>query len=77
MKAKKINTPTAASAGVRGSKNFRRLKGDEMVWQGDFVADQRLGLQRWEGPGGFRADAFLKPIYRRKEGGSNTRGKSR
>jgi hypothetical protein len=49
------------------SERFRRLKWNEVVWRGDFVADERLGLQPWEGPGGFRADAFVRPIYRRKE----------
>ena len=46
---------------------FRRLKWDELVRHGDFVADRHKGLERWEGPGGFRADAFVKPIYRRQE----------
>src|SRR5208283_276698 len=40
---------------------------NEVVWLGDFVADKRLGLQPWEGPGGFQVDAFVRPIYRREE----------
>ena len=54
---------------ARGSvpKRFRRLKWNEVVWPGDFVADKRLGLQPWEGPGGFRVDAFVRPIYQREE----------
>src|SRR5512137_215931 len=48
------------------SKRFRRLKRNESVWHGDFVADECLGLQRWEGPGGFRADTFVRPVYRLK-----------
>jgi hypothetical protein len=47
-------------------EHFRRLKWNEVVRHGDFVADERLGLEPWEGPGGFQADTFLKPIYRRK-----------
>ena len=56
-----------APARTSGSERFRRLKRNEVVSHGDFVADERLGLQPWEGPGGFRADAFVRPIYRRKE----------
>jgi hypothetical protein len=54
-----------AKAGV--SKSFRRLKWNELVSQGDFVEDKFQRLELWDGPGGFRADAFMKPIYRRKE----------
>jgi hypothetical protein len=54
-----------ASANSGGSESFRRLKPDEMVRTGDFVADQNGGFEAWDGPGGFLADAFLKPIYRR------------
>jgi len=55
-----------AAAPFRISKLFRRLKWNEVVRRGDFVADGRLALEPWEGPGGFRADAFVKSIYRRK-----------
>jgi hypothetical protein len=47
--------------------NFRRLDQDEVVARGDFVKDEVLGLQPWEGPAGFRANAFLKPIYRARK----------
>jgi hypothetical protein len=50
-------------------ERFRRLKWNEVVRHGDFVADERLGLEPWEGPGGFRADTFVKTIYRRMETG--------
>jgi hypothetical protein len=53
--------PTA-EAGV--PKNFRRLKPDELVIVGDFVGDGGRGLELWEGPNGFRADSFIKAIYR-------------
>jgi len=51
----------------RVPRRFRRLKWNELVFNGDFVADERLGLEPWEGPGGFRADSFMKPIYRQKK----------
>jgi hypothetical protein len=44
---------------------FRRLRWDELVLGGDFVMDAERGFELWEGPGGFRADMFVKPIYRR------------
>ena len=58
---------TEALPGAGVPERFRRLKWNEVVCRGDFVADERLGLELWEGPGGFRADTFVKPIYRRKE----------
>lgn len=67
-----------AKAGV--PKSFRRLKWNELVSQGDFVEDKFRRLELWDGPGGFRADAFMKPIYRRKEAkrlGLTTTRKSR
>jgi hypothetical protein len=48
-------------------KGFRRLKADELVKTGDFVADGRVGFTLWEGPAGFRSDSFVKPIYRRDQ----------
>ena len=48
-------------------KRFRRLKWNEVVSRGDFVADEHQRLEPWEGPGGFRANTLLKPIYRRHE----------
>jgi len=58
-----------ALPGAGVPERFRRLKWNEVVCHGDFVADERLGLEPWEGPGGFRADSFVKPTYRRKETG--------
>jgi hypothetical protein len=46
-------------------KNFRRLESHELVSLGDYVADEHRGLEPWEGPSGFRADAFIKAMYRR------------
>jgi hypothetical protein len=45
--------------------HLRPLKWDELVRLGDFVADGHQGFQPWDGPRGFRADAFVKQIYRR------------
>jgi hypothetical protein len=45
-------------------KRFRRLKWNEVVGRGDFVGDEVKGFEPWEGPGGFRADTFVRPIYR-------------
>ena len=61
------NKPEASTKAVI-PKNFRRLKSHEIVSLGDFVADEQGGFELWEGPGGFRADAFVKAIYRRGEG---------
>jgi hypothetical protein len=61
-----MNKPGAsAKAGVL--KRFRRLKWNELVSPGDFVTDDHLSFEPWEGSSGFRADAFLKPIYRLDE----------
>jgi hypothetical protein len=57
----------AASAIADIPKRLRRLKWHEVVSPGDFVADKQRGFELWEGPNGFRADAFVKPIYRRGE----------
>ncbi len=54
----------ATQAGV--PKSFRRLKSNELVGRGDFVVDEHRGFEPWEGPGGFQAKAFVKPIYRRQ-----------
>ena len=52
-------------AGAAVSPGLRLLKWNELVRRGDFVADGRQGFEPWEGPAGFRADAFVKQIYRR------------
>ncbi len=61
-----MNATLPASA-VRSTVTggFRLLKWNELVTRGDFVADESGGFELWEGPAGFRADAFVKPIYRR------------
>ena len=46
-------------------KRLRRLKWNELVRCGDFVENGCLGFEPWVGPAGFRADAFIKTIYRK------------
>ena len=46
---------------------MRLLKWHERVMVGDFVKDGRTGFVPWEGPHGFRADAFVKQIFRRRK----------
>ena len=54
-----------ASAAVVNVPNcLRPLKWNELVKPGDFVEDGRKGFEPWIGPSGFRADAFVKQIYR-------------
>ena len=54
-----------AAAPADVPQHFRRLKPGEVVGRGDFVANEQRGLEPWEGPGGFHAGAFVRPIYRR------------
>jgi hypothetical protein len=49
------------------AKRFRLLECSELVRLGDFVADGHGGFELWEGLSGFRADAFVKPIYRQNK----------
>lgn len=58
----RTNCATAV-AGV--PERYRLLKWNELVRHGDFTENLRGGFELWEGPTGFRADAFVKPIYRR------------
>ncbi len=53
------------TAKASGSELFRRLKWNELVRRGDFVEDGRQGYKPWEGPSGFRADAFIKATFRK------------
>lgn len=45
-------------------EHFRRLQGDELVSRGDFVENEQQRLVAWEGPTGFRASSFNRPVYR-------------
>jgi hypothetical protein len=60
-----MNKPEA-SASAPVPKNLRLLNSDELVSPGDFVKDEHQEMALWEGPGGFRADSFVKPIYRQQ-----------
>jgi hypothetical protein len=55
----------AALSAVVVPKRFRRLKWNERVKRGDFVENGHQGFEPWEGPLGFRADSFVKTIYRK------------
>lgn len=46
-------------------EQLRLLRWNERVQRGDFVPDGRQGFELWQGPTGFRADAFVKQVYRR------------
>jgi hypothetical protein len=65
--------PTAT---IALSNCLRRLKWNELVSRGDFVMDEHRDFEPWEGPSGFRADAFLKPIYRKRKHRLDKAGKS-
>ncbi len=58
-----MNKPEA-SANTRVPKGLRLLHSNELVSPGDFVGDEHRGFAPWEGPSGFRADSFVRPIYR-------------
>jgi len=53
--------PSAVASVLNG---LRLLKWDELVRRGDFVEDGHDGFEPWVGPSGFRADAFVKKIFR-------------
>lgn len=55
---------TASTALAMTPTGLRPLKWNELVKRGDFVADGRQGFEPWVGPSGFRADMFVKQIYR-------------
>ena len=70
-----MNEPDSAAIPVE-SANLRRLKWNELVRRGDFVPAADNGFEPWEGPAGFRADAFVKQIYRRLRSRTGRLGKS-
>lgn len=47
--------------------SLRPLKRNELVRRGDFVKDERENFEPWVGPSGFRADAFIKQVFRRRD----------
>jgi len=54
------------------SEGFRRLNSNELVSLGDFVVNESQGLELWDGPSGFRAGSFVRPIYRKDQSHSTT-----
>ena len=48
----------------RPEVRFRRLRSDELVIPGDYIKDGEDRYEPWEGPRGFRAASFCKPVYR-------------
>jgi hypothetical protein len=58
--SKPVTTDVAAER-----KCLRPLNWNERVMPGDFVEDGHEGFEPWHGPAGFRADMFVKQIYRR------------
>lgn len=50
--------------GDANPRHFRRLKPNELVSPGDFVSDDLKQFEPWDGPRGFQAGSFVKPIYR-------------
>ena len=47
----------------RSGVRFRRVKSHELVIPGDYIKDGAR-YEPWEGPRGFRAASFCKPVYR-------------
>ena len=79
-RAARSTPPTGEPEALPGAgvpKGLRRLKWNEVVFRGDFVASEHRGFEPWEGPGGFRADTFVKPIYRLYESRSSRNQKSK
>src|SRR5258708_20217063 len=69
LPAKPMQRTGEPEAPARASvpERFRRLKRNEVVWSGDFVADERLWFELWEAPGVSRAGSFARPIYLKEE----------
>jgi hypothetical protein len=62
-----LATPTQRTGGIRSTRASQRFgtlptfEVDEVVWSGDFIADERLGFELWEAPGVFQAGSFARP----------------
>ncbi len=74
MTRRRMKTNTAPRPGIEAAvtvaapKHFRALQWNEVVRRGDFIAAGQAGFALWEGPIGFRADAYVKDIYRQDAG---------
>ena len=51
----------------RPEVRFRRVRSNELVIPGDYIQDGEHAYQPWEGPRGFRAASFRKPVFRPEE----------
>jgi hypothetical protein len=63
-----LSISTMIIAPAVGSKEFRRLKWHELVSRGDCLMDESRVFAEWDGPFGFRASSFIKPVYREIKG---------
>jgi hypothetical protein len=59
--------PSPAPVPTDEPTGLRRLRFNELVRTGDLVLNAQLEFEPWEGPNGFRADSFVRAIYRRKD----------
>jgi len=66
VRSKQRNAEHEAAPAAGTQSGFRRLKWSELVTAGDYVKAESLEFQPWEGPGGFRAGSFTRPVYRMK-----------
>lgn len=57
----------------RPEVRFRRVRSDELVIPGDYIKDGVDRYEPWEGPRGFRAASFCKPVYRPKHKGHTSK----
>jgi hypothetical protein len=61
---RRVQTKTAPVA--KTYRGFRQLEWNEVVYHGDYVADEHSVLKLWEGLSGFRAGSFVQFIYRKE-----------
>src|SRR5437879_5318479 len=68
MKTRVKSSLRAARGGITtvvwNRARFRRLKLGERVWTGDYIKSTSGGYEPWDGPGGFCASSFARPVYR-------------
>jgi hypothetical protein len=57
-------TELVMSLDGRSGVRFRRVRFDELVIPGDYIKEGENCYEPWEGPRGFRAASFCKPVYR-------------
>lgn len=64
LKTPATSGDTAPPVPTDDTKRFRRLKFNELVSVGDYVAGKDNQFEPWDGPRGFQAGSFVQPIYR-------------